>query len=152
MEYVPSSNRFWVILNYVNSSLQKSNLQFSLTPYSHSLDPAFSPPNNAYFIAPLIQTFTTVTANNNQNANLYTPQEYGLYSASVVFSYILMALAFLALITCLAFRTAKIIVVEMITVLQLSYFSLAFLDSMSPAFSGLLPLRFLAGILNFRDV
>ena len=36
--------------------------------------------------------------------------------------------------------------------LQLTYFSLSFLDSINPVFSGLLPLRYLAGILNFKDV
>ena len=40
----------------------------------------------------------------------------------------------------------------MITLLQLTYFSLSFLESINPTFSGLLPLRFLAGILNFKDV
>lgn len=40
----------------------------------------------------------------------------------------------------------------MITILQLTYFSLSFLDSINPVFSGLLPLRYLAGILNFKDV
>lgn len=36
--------------------------------------------------------------------------------------------------------------------LQLTYFSLSFLDSINPVFSGLLPLRYLAGILNFKGV
>lgn len=40
----------------------------------------------------------------------------------------------------------------MITILQLTYFSLSFLDSFNPVFSGLLPLRYLAGILNFKNV
>jgi hypothetical protein len=40
----------------------------------------------------------------------------------------------------------------MITILQLTYFSLSFLDSINPVFSGLLPLRYLAGILNFKNV
>jgi hypothetical protein len=40
----------------------------------------------------------------------------------------------------------------MVTMLQLTYFSLSFLDSINPVFSGLLPLRYLAGILNFKGV
>jgi hypothetical protein len=36
--------------------------------------------------------------------------------------------------------------------MQLTYFSLSFLDSINPVFSGLLPLRYLAGILNFKNV
>ena len=34
--------------------------------------------------------------------------------------------------------------------MQITYFSIASLDSINPVFSGLLPLRFLAGILTFR--
>ena len=40
----------------------------------------------------------------------------------------------------------------MITVMQITYFSIASLDSINPVFSGLLPLRFLVGILNFRGI
>lgn len=40
----------------------------------------------------------------------------------------------------------------MITLMQLTYFSLSFLDSINPVFSGLLPLRYLAGLLNFKGV
>lgn len=40
----------------------------------------------------------------------------------------------------------------MVIILQLTYFSLSFLDSINPVFSGLLPLRYIAGILNFKDV
>jgi hypothetical protein len=40
----------------------------------------------------------------------------------------------------------------MIAVFQICYFSLASLDSFNPVFSGLLPLRYLAGILTFKDI
>jgi len=40
----------------------------------------------------------------------------------------------------------------MLTVVQLTYFSLAFLDSINPVFAGLLPLRYIAGILNLRNI
>jgi hypothetical protein len=40
----------------------------------------------------------------------------------------------------------------MLIVVQLTYFSLAFLDSINPVFAGLLPLRYTAGILNFTDI
>jgi hypothetical protein len=58
----------------------------------------------------------------------------------------------LTILTSLVFRAGKVITFEMITMLQLTYFSLSFLDSINPVFSGLLPLRHLAGILNFKDV
>ena len=58
----------------------------------------------------------------------------------------------LTILTSLVFRAGKIITFEMITILQLTYFSLSFLDSFNPVFSGLLPLRYLAGILNFKNV
>ena len=64
----------------------------------------------------------------------------------------MVALAILGLLTSFAFRTAKVIAFEMITIMQITYFSLAFLDSMSPVFSGMLPLRYIAGVLTFQDV
>jgi hypothetical protein len=63
-----------------------------------------------------------------------------------------LAVAALTILTTLLFRAGKVIAFEMITVMQLTYFSLSFLDSINPVFSGLLPLRYLAGILNFKDV
>lgn len=36
--------------------------------------------------------------------------------------------------------------------MQITYFSLAFLNQMNPTFSALLPLRYLAGILNFKNI
>ena len=64
----------------------------------------------------------------------------------------MVGLAILAVLTSLAFRSGTVIVIEMITVMQVSYFSIASLDSFNPVFSGLLPLRFLAGIMNFKDI
>jgi hypothetical protein len=55
-------------------------------------------------------------------------------------------------LTSLVFKTAKVIAFEMITIMQITYFSLAFLDSMNPVYSGMLPMRYLAGILTFQDV
>jgi hypothetical protein len=132
--------------------MEKTNLIFSLSPYEHNTYPAFSPPNTIEFNPPLIELYSVVSANNNQNSNLYTKQEYGLYSVSVTVTYFVVGLALFGLLTSLAFRTAKVIALEMITIMQITYFSLAFLDSMSPVFSGMLPLRYLAGILTFQDV
>ena len=70
----------------------------------------------------------------------------------MVVTYIVVGLAILAVLTSLAFRSGTVIVIEMITVMQVSYFSIASLDSFNPVFSGLLPLRFLAGIMNFKDI
>jgi multisubunit Na+/H+ antiporter MnhC subunit len=51
-----------------------------------------------------------VTANNNQNSNLYTEYEYGLYGVSVVTTYIVVGMAILAVLASLLFRAGKIIV------------------------------------------
>lgn len=77
---------------------------------------------------------------------------YSLYSISVVITYIVVGTALVAILTSLVFRTGSVITFEMITVMQITYFSLASLDSINPVFSGLLPLRYLAGILTFQDV
>ena len=95
-------------------------------------------------------TIVEVVANNNQNSNLYTPYEYGLYNVSMVTTYIMVGLAIAAVIASLVTRVGKIITFEMITIMQITYFSIASLDSMNPVFSGLLPLRYLVGILTFR--
>jgi hypothetical protein len=63
-----------------------------------------------------------------------------------------VGLALFAVLTSLLARKGTLITFEMITIMQINYFSLAFLDSMNPVFSGLLPLRHLAGILNFKNV
>jgi hypothetical protein len=63
-----------------------------------------------------------------------------------------VGLAMLGVLTSLVFKTAKVIAFEMITIMQITYFSLAFLDSMNPVYSGMLPMRYLAGILTFQDV
>ena len=91
-------------------------------------------------------------ANNNQNANLYSSAIYGAYSISITTTYAVLAVALLTIATTLIFRVGKIIAFEMITLMQLTYFSLSFLDSINPVFSGLLPLRYLAGLLNFKGV
>jgi hypothetical protein len=67
-------------------------------------------------------------------------------------SYSLVGLVFTALVIAILFRSGTLIVVELITIMQLTYFSLTFLDSMNPVFSGLLPFRYIAGILTFRDI
>ena len=63
-----------------------------------------------------------------------------------------MTLAALALLASILFRTGRVIALEMISLMQITYFSLTFIDSMNPAFSGLLPLRYLAGILTLQDI
>ena len=63
-----------------------------------------------------------------------------------------MGLAIFAVLVSLVFRVGKVITFEMVTVMQITYFSIASLDSINPVFSGLLPLRFLVGILNFRGI
>ena len=151
-EYDADRNRFWVIVDYANYTLEKEWLSFTLDPYSHNAYPAFSPPNNVEFNPAFIGLYLSVVANNNQNANAYSAQEYALYSVSVVVTYVVTGLALFAVLTSLAFRAGKVIVFEMIAIMQLNYFALAFLDSMNPVFSGLLPLRFLAGILTFQNV
>ena len=83
---------------------------------------------------------------------MYSSQIYGAYSISVSTTNAVVAIALLTLFTSLVFRAGKIITFEMITIMQLTYFSLSFLDSINPVFSGLLPLRYLAGILNFKYV
>ena len=59
---------------------------------------------------PTISSILTVTANNNQNSNLYTEYEYGLYGVSVVTTYIVVGMAILAVLASLIFRAGKIIV------------------------------------------
>ena len=71
---------------------------------------------------------------------------------SIWVTYFVVGLAMLGVLTSLVFRTAKVIAFEIITIMQITYFSLAFLDSMNPAYSGMLPMRYLAGILTFQDV
>jgi hypothetical protein len=57
-----------------------------------------------------------------------------------------------AVLASVAFGKGFTVAVEMIVVMQITYFSLASLDSINPVFSGLLPLRYLAGILTFNGV
>jgi len=67
-------------------------------------------------------------------------------------TWIILGIILFTILTSLLFRTGNVITFEMITIAQISYFSLAFLDSLNPIFSGLLPLRYLTGILNFKNV
>ncbi len=150
--YKVNNNRFWVVVNYVNFTMETVYLVFTLTPYANNAYPIFSPPYTAEMNPPFIGCYVTVLANNNQNSNVYSPTEYSLYSSSVTFSYVLIVFALFAVLVSLVFRAGKVIVFEMIAIMQLNYFALAFLDSMNPVFSGLLPLRYLAGILTFQDV
>lgn len=89
--------------------------------------------------------------NNNQRATYYSDTIYGAYDMSVMVTYAVTGIALLTVATSLLFRAGKVITFEMVTVIQLTYFSLAFIDQMNPVFSGLLPLRYLAGIVNFKD-
>lgn len=150
--YNADNNRFWAVVNYANASMEAAYLVFTLTPYANNAYPIFSPPYTSEMNPPFIGCYVSVLANNNQNSNVYSAKEYSLYASSVTFSYVLLGFALFAILVSLVFRAGKVIVFEMVAVLQLSYFALAFLDSMNPVFSGLLPLRFLAGILNFRNV
>ena len=70
---------------------------------------------------------------------------------SISVTYAVTGIALLTVLTSLIFRAGKVITFEMLTVIQMTYFSLAFLEQMNPVFSGLLPLRYLAGIVNFKD-
>jgi hypothetical protein len=63
-----------------------------------------------------------------------------------------LGLALFTVLTSLVFRKGKVITFEMLTIIQICYFSLSFLDSMNPVFAGMLPLRYLTGILNFEFV
>jgi hypothetical protein len=58
----------------------------------------------------------------------------------------------LTILTSLIFRAGIVIAFEMLALVQLTYFSLSFLDYMNPIFSALLPLRWVTGILNFRSM
>lgn len=127
-------------------------MAFSLSPYAHNTYPAFTPPPNVEFDTPTIRRIFPIVANNNQNAQVYSPAEYSAYSVSVTTTYAVVGVAVFAVLTSLVFRAGKVIVAEMLAVMQISYFSLAFLDSLNPVFSGLLPLRYLSGILNFQGV
>lgn len=150
--YSVANNRFSVIVNYQNYSMEKQYLSFTLNPYDNNMYPAFTPPSNIEFFPPYINCIIQVQANNNQNANLYSSAIYGAYSISITTTYAVLAVALLTIATSLVFRVGKIITFEMITLMQLTYFSLSFLDSINPVFSGLLPLRYLAGLLNFKGV
>jgi len=152
VEYIPKNNRFWVILNYINYDMEGTTISFEIRPYDHNAYPAFTTPNNVEFFPPSIKCIISVIANNNQNSNLYTDYEYGLYNVSVITTYIVVGMAILAILASIVFRAGKIIVFEMVTVFQICYFSIASLDSINPVFTGLLPLRYLAGILNFQDI
>jgi hypothetical protein len=70
----------------------------------------------------------------------------------MVATYIILGVGLITVLTSLVFRVGKVITIEMVVLTQLSYFSLAFLDYMNPIFTGLLPLRWIVGILNFRGV
>lgn len=150
--YIESSNRFWVIFDYINYSMENTYLCFELAPYAHNAYPAFTVPNSIEYVPQSILTYLTVSANNNQNANLYSDYMYQLYSFSVVITYIVVGMAIFAVLVSLVFRAGIVITFEMITVMQITYFSIASLDSINPVFSGLLPLRYLAGILTFQNV
>lgn len=89
--------------------------------------------------------------NNNQRAVYYSDSIYAAYDMSIMVTYAVTGIALLTVATSLLFRAGKVITFEMVTVIQLTYFSLAFIDQMNPVFSGLLPLRYLAGIVNFKD-
>lgn len=150
--YIESSNRFWVIFDYINYSMESTYLCFELAPYAHHTYPVFTVPNSIEYVPQSILTYLTVSANNNQNANLYSDYMYQLYSFSVVITYIVVGMAIFAVLVSFVFRAGTVITFEMITVMQITYFSIASLDSINPVFSGLLPLRYLAGILTFQNV
>ena len=71
---------------------------------------------------------------------------------TIYVSYAVVGLAVLALLTAVVFRSSMVMAVEMISVMQITYFSVGFLDSMNPIYSGMLALRYLTGILTFNDV
>lgn len=152
VDYIPSLNRFSVVIDYKNYDLQQEYLSFTLDPYSSGTYPAFTPPSNVEFLPPLIQDYVVIIPNNNQNAKYYSDQIYSVYSLSVKITYAVLGFSTLIVISSLAFRTGKVIAFQMLTIIQISYFSMSFLDQMNPAFSALLPLRYLAGILNFNNV
>lgn len=107
--YISSSNRFSVVVNYQNYSMEKQYLSFTLYPYENNIYPAFTPPSNIEFFPPYINCVVQVQANNNQNANLYSSAIYGAYSISITTTYAVLAVALLTIATTLIFRVGKII-------------------------------------------
>ena len=89
--------------------MEEARLGFELTPYTHNTYPAFSLPSNAEFVPNMIVTYVEVVANNNQNSNLYSEYEYGLYYVSVITTYVVVGMAILAVLASLFFRVGKII-------------------------------------------
>ena len=136
---------------YYLTDLQNKNLVFSFNPYKDN-STTFSPPPGSSFVGQQYSSSVTVIPDNNQQADFYTDQEYGLYSVSVLLTYSLLGLGVAGLILAILFRTGTLIVIELITIMQITYFSLTFLDSMNPVYSGLLPFRYLAGLLTFKNI
>jgi hypothetical protein len=136
---------------YYLTGLQNKNLLFNFNPYKDN-STTFSPPADSKFIPQNYSSTVTVIPDNNQQPDFYTEHEYGLYSVSVVLTYSLVGLGVTGLVIAILFRTGTLIVIELITIMQITYFSLTFLDSMNPVFSGLLPFRFLAGLLTFKNI
>lgn len=127
-------------------------ISFELAPYAHNAYRSFTPPNNIEYNPSSIITTVRIQANNNQNCNLYSPYTYSLYNISIVVTYVVVGMAVVAILASVIFRKGFVIAFEMVAVIQITYFSLASLDSLNPVFSGLLPLRYLAGILTFDGV
>ena len=52
--YNSASNRFSVVVNYQNYTMEKEYLSFTLNPYDNNNYPAFTPPSNIEFFPPYI--------------------------------------------------------------------------------------------------
>ena len=136
-----------------SSSIQGQYIQVSLNPYILNSTSAVFRYSPNYENPPTSMSITLqIYPDNNQNANYYSSYEYGMGTGSTAFSWIIVIVGFAFLAVCLLFRTGLFISVEMINMIQITFFSLATLSYMNPVFAGLLPLRALAGLFNFDSI
>lgn len=148
--YDSSSNRLYVVLDYSQYDIQNQYLMVSLHPYDSGTNPGFVLPPE--ITSPIIRNRIVVSPDNNQIANYYSDTYYNLYTISIYTTYGVAGAALLLLFISIVARVGKVIAVEMMLIFQLTYFSLSFLSWMNPIYAGLLPLRYVAGIVNFKTV
>ena len=132
--------------------MEEQYVSFQLLPFRGGIYPAFTAPTSIEFFPPYIRVVAQVVANNNQNSQVYSEAVYGAYGASRSTTWAILCIASVITGLSLVFRVGKVLTVEMLMVLQFTYFSLAFLDAMNPVFSGPLPLRYVTTILPVHHI
>ena len=127
-----------VILNY-NVDIQNKDITVQLDP-SKSGNPSlakFSSASRSFFMVP----------SDNEAANFYTEDTYNYAAVVEVLSYIISGLSWLVFL--LGVFSRKLVGIEMMAVVQISFVYLLSLSEMNPCFKALSNLKFVNGFNYF---